>query len=221
MKAVDNAVAEQLWYDMEAREVLLRQVIGERLAVNPPPASDEHIIATYFFAFRSMKLADAVEEISYHATSGIKHPPVGSLLEACSAKPAGVDAFDDTGRMGLLHVAFPLKMMLQPDGHLTSCDILHTAAAAIIFDVYENQDARLVALQIPEKVMRTFPGPAYGPQGVRRLTGFAPDQPAFGTILKPTAGITPDEIERLVAEVAACPLFLFIKEDEDLYPNLD
>jgi ribulose 1,5-bisphosphate carboxylase large subunit-like protein len=112
-------------------------------------------------------------------------------------------------------------MMLQPDGHLTSCDLLHTVAGAIIFDVYENQDARLVALQIPEKIIRTFPGPAHGPQGVRRLTNFAPDQPAFGTILKPTAGITPDEVGKLVEEIAACPLFLFVKEDEDLYPNLN
>ena len=92
--------------------------------------------------------------------------------------------------------------MRQPDGHLTSCDLLHTVAGAVIFDFYENQDARLVALQIPDDVLRTFPGPAYGPIGIRERTGFAADQPAFGTILKPTAGITPDDVERLVAEVA-------------------
>jgi ribulose 1,5-bisphosphate carboxylase large subunit-like protein len=212
---------ETLWYDSDAREVLLRQIISERLALNPPPQLDDSVVATYFFAFRTMKLAEAVEEISYHATSGVHHPPAGSLLEQCSARPAGVDPFDATGRLGLLHVAFPLKMMLQPDGHLTSCDLLHTVAAAIIFDVYENQDARLIALQIPEKVLRTFPGPAYGPYGVRQLTGFAADQPAFGTILKPTAGITPEEVGALVEEAARCPLFLFVKEDEDLYPNLD
>jgi hypothetical protein len=28
-------------------------------------------------------------------------------------------------------------------------------------------------------------------------------------------------MERLVAEVAGCPLFAFVKEDEDLYPHLD
>jgi ribulose 1,5-bisphosphate carboxylase large subunit-like protein len=221
MEPLQTQILESLWYDGEEREALLRQIITDRLKQNPPPESDDHIVATYFFAFRSMKLIDAVEEISYHATSGIKHPPQGSLLAACSAKPFGVEPFDSTGRLGLLHVAFPLKMMLQPDGHLTSCDILHTAAAAIIFDVYENQDARLIALQIPEHVLRTFPGPAHGPSGVRQLTGFEPDQPAFGTILKPTAGITPEEVEHLVEEVSSCPLFLFIKEDEDLYPNLD
>lgn len=218
---LDSAALEHLWFDFDAREVLLRRIVSERLDRQPPPTLDDSVVATYFFAFRTMRLEQAVEEISYHATSGIRNPPPGSLLEQCSARPAGVDAFDSTGRIGLVHIAFPLKMLLHPDGSLTSCDILHTVAAAIIFDVYENQDARLVALQIPENVIRTFPGPAYGPQGLRQRTGFAPTQPAFGTILKPTAGITPEEVGDLVAQAAECPLFMFVKEDEDLYPDLD
>ncbi len=221
MTALDQSTLDLLWHDADAREARLRQIVRERLAVSPAPIIDDAIVATYFFAFRTMKLTEAVAEISYHATSGVKHPPPGSLLAQCSARPAGVDAFDGTGRLGLLHVAFPLKMMLQPDGHLTSCDLLHTTAAAIIFDVYENQDARLIGLNIPDAVLRTFPGPAHGPRGVRQLTGFGADEPAFGTILKPTAGITPEEVEALVEEAARCPLFLFVKEDEDLYPNLD
>src|SRR4030095_13231696 len=92
---------------------------------------------------------------------------------------------------------------------------------AILFDIYENQDVRLVSLQMPEKVLRTFPGPAHGPQGLRTLTRFGAAEPAFGTILKPTAGITPDIVGTLVDEAAACPLFLFVKEDENLYPRLD
>lgn len=218
---MDSKSLQALWHDNDARETLLRQVVSERLAERPPQGVEDAIVATYFFAFRTMKLDEAVEEIAYHATSGMRHPPPGSLLDQCTARPAGVDAFDATGRLGLLHLAFPLKMMRHPDGHLTSTDILHTTAAAIVFDVYENQDARLVALQIPDQVIRTFPGPAYGPQGIRQRTGFAPDQPAFGTILKPTAGITAEDVGNLVAEVAACPLFLFVKEDEDLYPDLD
>ena len=220
MMPLDNQILQRLMFDFDQREVLLRRIVTERLAECPPPTSSEHIVASYFFAFRTQTLDHAVEEISYHATSGIKHPPAGSLLEACSARPAGVDAFDASHRIGLLHVAFPLKMMLQPDGHLTSCDILHTVAAAIIFDFYENMDARLVSLTIPDAVLKTFPGPAYGPQGLRERTGFPAGRPAFGTILKPTAGVTPEEEEALVEQTAACPLLMFIKEDEDLYPNL-
>src|SRR5687767_14809387 len=131
MTPISAKTLEQLWHDPEPREVRLREIITERLAANPPPQMADYIVATYFFAFRTQSLEHAVEEISYHATIGIKHPPAGSLLEQCASKPVGVDAFDASGRIGLLHIAFPLKMMLQPDGHLTSCDILHTIAGAI------------------------------------------------------------------------------------------
>ncbi len=216
-----NPSADMLWHDADARDVYLRQLIDERLAQQPAPAIEDAIVATYFFALRSLRLDQAGAEIAYHATSGERHPIPGSLIAACTAQAVGIDAFDATGRVGLVHIAFPLKMLLQPDGHLTSNDLLHTLAAAIIFDVYENQDARLIDMQIPAQVISTFPGPAHGPRGIRRLTGFAPEQPAFGTILKPTAGITPDVVEQLVAGAARCPLFMFVKEDEDLYPNLD
>jgi len=221
MSVLGPSTLELLWHDAEPREVALRRVIADRLADRPPPAVPDHLVATYFFAFRTLTLEQAVAEIAYHATSGIKSPPAGSLLEACTAHQAGVDPFDASGRIGLLHIAFPLKMMRQPDGHLTSVDLLHTAANAIIFDVFENQDARLVALEIPEEILRTFPGPAYGPAGLRRRTGFPAGQPAFGTILKPTAGITPEDVGRLVGAMADSPLLMFIKEDENLYPNLD
>jgi len=221
LKPLDSSTLDLLWYDLDRREERLREIVRDRLAERPPPVIDDQIVATYFFAFRTQTLLEAAKEISYHATSGTRHPPPGSLIERCTGKEVGHDAFDATGRIGILHVAYPLKMLLQPDGHLTSVDLLHMAAGAILFDVYENQDARLVALTMPERVIRTFPGPAYGPRGLRERTGFAPTEPAFGTILKPTAGITPSEVGALVAEAASCPLFLFVKEDENLYPNLD
>src|SRR5271169_246375 len=178
MSSLTSETLARLWDDFDARETLLRQVIGDRLGANPPPSVPDHVVATYYFAFRSGTLSHAVEEISYHATSGVKSPPKGSLLEQCSAKQAGVDAFDASGRIGLLHVAFPLKMMRHPGGHITSTDLLHTIAGAVIFDMYENQDARLISLQIPADVLATFPGPAYGPINIRKMTGFALDQPA-------------------------------------------
>jgi ribulose 1,5-bisphosphate carboxylase large subunit-like protein len=221
MKPIDPTNLNLLWYDLDCREDRLREIVRDRLAETPPPLLDDQIVATYFFAFRTQTLAEAAKEISYHATSGTRHPLQGSLIEQCTGRAVGMDAFDATGRLGILHMAYPLKMLLQTDGHLTSCDILHTVAGAILFDVYENQDARLLALTMPERVVRSFPGPAYGPRGLREGTGFAANEPAFGTILKPTAGITPKEVGALVEEVASCPLFLFVKEDENLYPNLD
>lgn len=220
MQNIDASTLAMLWHDSDLRDERLREVISAALAENPTPRMDDAIVATYFFALRTQSLSDAVDSIAYHATTGIKHAPAGSLLAACTAKAAGVVAFDGTGRLGLLHVAYPLKMMLSEDGGLTSCDILHTTAAAIIFDVFENQDARLVSLQIPEHVLNTFPGPAHGPAGFRILANWPEAEPTFGTILKPTAGITSDDVGQLVENIAGCNLLAFIKEDEDLYPNL-
>jgi ribulose-bisphosphate carboxylase large chain len=253
-----------LWHDWDAREQRLRALITERLAAQPPPLIDDQIVASYFFALRSWNLTHAAKEISYHATSGTKEIPPGSLIAQCTGRAVGIDPFDASGRVGLVHMAYPLRMLLQGDGHFTSVDLLHTVAGAVIFDIYENQDVRLVALQIPAQVLRSFPGPAHGPRGLRALTKWdnvgqasslpssrrsdgnevvlrptdsewsandiaagdrleagPPSAPAFGTILKPTAGITPEEVGQLVEEAAACPLFMFIKEDENLHPRLD
>ena len=197
-----------------------RTRIAHGLAQHPPPPLEDFVVATYFLQLRSWTLSQAAREISYHATSGTRDVPEGSLLAECTGKAVGVEAFDTSQRTGLVHMAYPLKMMLQPDGHLTSTDLLHTTAGAILFDIYENVDVQFVNLHLPNSILRTFPGPAHGPTGVRRRTAFADTEPAFGTILKPTAGITPEQVGALVAEAAECPLFLFVKEDENLYPNL-
>ena len=221
MQSLDSSDLTQLWFDWDGREQLVRRIVSQRLGDKPPPTVDDGVVATYFLALRTKTLDEIGAEFSYHATSGIKKPPAGSLLAECTGTTVGVDRFDSTGRLGLLHMSYPLKMLLNAHGSLTSCDLLHTVAGAIVFDVFENQDSRLVSLRIPDAVLQTFPGPAYGPHALRQRHGFSAHEPVFGTILKPTAGITPDQVGALVEEAARCPLFLFVKEDENLYPNLD
>ena len=82
-----------------------------------------------------------------------------------------------------------------------------TLAGNIIFDMYANQDADFDQIQ---NVVRTFPGPAYGPINIRK-DGVCPRSAAFGTIAKPTAGITPADVERLVGEWPAAPLLCLSK----------
>ncbi len=217
---VPDRTLDALWTDLDDREARQRRVVVEALSESPPPSLPDAVVATYFLALRAKPLTDAATEIAYHATSGIRNPPAGSLLAECTGRAVGVVPFDGTGRLGLLHMAFPLAMLRQADGHVTSTDLLHTTAAAIVFDVYENQDARLVSLTIPPDVLATFPGPAHGAPGFRSLVGLAPRTPAFGTILKPTAGLTAEDVGRLVGAIADAPLLSFVKEDEDLYPNL-
>ena len=214
------AVAQDLKFDLDRREELLRDMVTDRLSIKPPPILGDAVVASYFLVLRTQRLGDFVKEIAYHSSSGVRNPPAGTLLADCTAWGVGVDAFDSTERIGLLHIAYPLRMLLDAAGRLSSYDILHTVAGAIIFDAYESQDARLIRLTLPDAVIACFPGPAHGPEGIRGLTSWPAGEPAFGTILKPTAGITSDDVGRLVAEVAGSQLLLFIKEDENLYPGL-
>ena len=64
MKPVDEKILSQLWHDEDAREVRLREIVRERLAARPPPVLEDQVVATYFFALRTLKLADAVGESS-------------------------------------------------------------------------------------------------------------------------------------------------------------
>jgi ribulose-bisphosphate carboxylase large chain len=109
MAYVSTATLDRLRDDVDAREEAIRRVVLDRLGEDPAPGRPDHFVAIYDFAFRTTTLQRAVEEIGDHATSVIEHPPKGSLLGQCSARRAGVDLFVASGRIGLLHVAFPLN----------------------------------------------------------------------------------------------------------------
>ena len=60
MPSFDTTTLEILSHDWDAREVRLREIVQERLAICPPPRIDDAVVASYFFVFRSMRLEDAV-----------------------------------------------------------------------------------------------------------------------------------------------------------------
>jgi hypothetical protein len=57
---LDSDTLDLLWHDEDAREVRLREIITDRLRENPPPVMDDFVVATYFFALRTMTLEAAV-----------------------------------------------------------------------------------------------------------------------------------------------------------------
>jgi len=211
---------ELLSIDLDDREERIRQIVGDTLRDLPAPDLSAHVVATYFVVARTMGPAQVGGEIAYHMTTGVRSAPPGSLLEACSGQVVDAVVLDSADRLGIVRVAFPLRMFLDGDGHLYSTDLLHVTAGAGVFALTENVDIKLVDLAMSDEVLERFPGPAYGAAGVRQLTGFAPGELAFGTILKPCTGITPAEEAQIVAEAAANPMFLFVKEDENFLPDV-
>ena len=207
--------------DLDGREAAIRQrIYDESHFWREVPEEGDALVATYFVRTRTGSLSEAGKAVSYHMTTGTKHPPIGTLIHRCTGRVQGVLAWDSLEREGLVRVAFPTKLFEHQDGRFYTTDILHLMAGEGVCGLWEFAEAKLVDVQIPAPVLSTFPGPAYGCEGVRELTGWPAEEPAFGTILKPTAGITDDEVAQLVEGVAGETLFMFVKEDENLFPNL-
>ena len=220
MAILKSSVLEKIKIDLDEREEMIRQAVYEAMEQFPVSDLSENIVATYFIWAQNLTPAKVGKEICYHMTSGVRHPQSGSLLEQCTGKVIDSVCFDKQQRCGLIRVAFPLKMLQDDKGNIYSSDILHITGGAGILALRENRDAKLVDIAMNDEVAARFPGPAYGAQGLRKLTDFGNDI-AFGTILKPCTGITAQQEAEIVYRAASNPLFMFIKEDENFLPGVD
>ena len=219
MRILSTDILNTMKIDLDAREESIREAVYEVMAELPPPDLSDQIVVTYWVHAASLSPAQVGKEISYHMTSGVRKAPTGSLLDQCSGRVIDAVDFDESGRLGLVRVGFPLKMLLDETGSIYSTDILHITAGEGVFGLTENIDIKLCHIAMSDETLRLFPGPAYGAPGVRRLTSFG-NEIAFGTILKPCTGITAEQEAEIVAEAAANPMFLFVKEDENFMPRV-
>ena len=92
---------------------------------------------------------------------------------------------------------------------------LPTLMATIAGNLYELRAVtglRLTDLQLPPSFAASYPGPAFGIEGTRRLAGVA-HGPLIGTIIKPSVGLSAEETAQQVRELVAGGID-FIKDDE-------
>jgi ribulose-bisphosphate carboxylase large chain len=127
--------------------------------------------------------------------------PTPSLPGA--AVPKGVAS--PVYRRAELVVAFPVENMG------TNLPTMLATVTGNLFELREFSGLKLLDLDFPES-FRAHPGPQFGIDGTRRLTGVAAG-PVIGTIVKPSVGLTPDQTAELVRTLAEAGID-FIKDDE-------
>jgi len=93
-----------------------------------------------------------------------------------------------------------------------SLTTLFTAVAGNLFELGAFSGLKLLDMEIPSAFGAYYPLPAFGIDGTRRLSGVF-NRPLFGTIIKPSVGLTPDATAELVKTLAEAGLD-FIKDDE-------
>jgi ribulose-bisphosphate carboxylase large chain len=89
---------------------------------------------------------------------------------------------------------------------------LMSTIAGNLFELRQVSGLRLTGLELPASFAAAYPGPAFGIEGTRRLSGVE-QGPLIGTIIKPSVGLSPEETAQQVRELVAGGID-FIKDDE-------
>jgi ribulose-bisphosphate carboxylase large chain len=89
---------------------------------------------------------------------------------------------------------------------------LMSTVAGNLFELRQVSGLRLTGLRLPPSFAAAYPGPAFGIEGTRKLTGVT-HGPLIGTIIKPSVGLSADDTAQQVRELVAGGID-FIKDDE-------
>jgi 3-oxoisoapionate-4-phosphate decarboxylase len=96
----------------------------------------------------------------------------------------------------------------------TDLAALMTIAIGGVFSIKGFTGIRVIDMKLPDTFGTVWPGPQFGVEGSRRLTGVR-DRPIIGTIIKPALGLRPHETAALVKDVIEAEVD-FVKDDEKL-----
>jgi ribulose-bisphosphate carboxylase large chain len=92
---------------------------------------------------------------------------------------------------------------------------LPTLLATVCGNLYElsqHSGCKLLDVELPDAFAERYPGPQFGIEGTRRLTGVE-GRPIIGTIIKPSVGLSPEQTAELVRELGEAGID-FVKDDE-------
>lgn len=89
---------------------------------------------------------------------------------------------------------------------------LMATVAGNLFELNAFSGLRLLDIRLPWSFAAAHPGPKFGVEGTRRLSGVE-NGPLIGTIVKPSVGLTPEGTAELVRTLAEAGID-FVKDDE-------
>ena len=151
------------------------------------------------------------ETVELKERFGARVESVEQLDSVSSASLPGSKAPQPAGgqtqyRRGLVSISFPL-LNFGP-----SLPALMSTVAGNLYELQELSGVRLVDLALPQAFAKQYPGPGFGIEGTRRLAQVE-GRPLIGTIIKPSVGLSIEQLRPLVRDLANAGLD-FIKDDE-------
>ena len=173
---------------------------------------EDSVAATYYIetAGDLAKVADDLVVLETTARwtaegrpTGLYDESVGQVLDVKTVGP---------GR-GYISLLYPVSNMDIAESAFPCLWLSMIGGPTFALAAYEK--SRLVDFSVPPAMMEKFAGPGFGVKDTRELMDIGPDELMIGTIVKPTAGMTPEEVANL-AYKAALGGICFIKDDEKM-----
>jgi ribulose-bisphosphate carboxylase large chain len=173
---------------------------------------DEYITARYYvespLGLRSSGIAIATEEsIGTWTEISTTNDWVKDKLAAKVFKTEGGE------NAGIVCIAYPLELF---DIETSGLANVLSMVAGNLFGLSAIKNVRLLDMELPKALVKQYPGPRFGIEGVRRLVGTENvPRPHLGTIVKPKVGLNPKQTADVAYEAAMGGVD-FIKDDETL-----
>ncbi|RKY04745.1 hypothetical protein DRP77_03005 [Candidatus Poribacteria bacterium] len=173
---------------------------------------DESITFVYYIKTNA-DLIETAKKVAEEETTGrwIGNKPVTELYLKARADVSRVEVYGDGE--GVIYVRSPIRN-LDLDGDMFYQLQMLSAGGPILEFVYYERVAYL-DFELPPKILERFPGPKFGIKRIREMIGIPDDTPIMGTIIKPCAGLTPEEVAEKCYEAALGGAVL-IKDDEKM-----
>lgn len=186
--AVDRIIAEYLVETPQSLAAAAESMAGEQSTgtfTRVPGESDQ---LRERFAAR----VESIEEL----------PPTSVPSLPGAAIPPGQSSF----QRGRVRISFPLENMGP------NLPAIISTVAGNLFELRYLSGLRLLDVEFPSALASAFPGPQFGVEGTRQLTGVH-GRPIIGTIVKPSIGLTPTATANLVRTLGESGID-FVKDDE-------
>lgn len=173
---------------------------------------NDSVVAEFYIETQS-SLRQVAEAIAELETTGkwLGQETPTELFADCKGTVA--DVTELAPGKGTITLHFPLRNLDLENAAFASIWLLMIGGGTFALVDYEK--SRLLDFALPAWAYRYFPGPKFGLKRTREFLGLKADDLIVGTIVKPTSGLTPEQVADMCYN-AALGGVRFIKDDEKM-----
>jgi len=171
------------------------------------PGKDDLVCRFYIEPEKGCSIEEACENVAKESSIGTWTDIV--TMEPEIARKLKPSVFEIDREKNEMKIAYPSELFEK-----RNMPQILSSIAGNIFGMKTVENLRLVDVEFPENLAKSFKGPEFGISGVRKILRIE-ERPLVGTIIKPKVGLSPEKHAKVAYEawIGGCDI---VKDDENL-----